>query len=98
MKKLFLFLFSIALVTAATIAQPPPPPLPKSGNKRAPESELKAQSAHVSSSVNDLVHLRFKKAHEKHMAEARRRNKGIVKDVKAVGKGIPKPPAPPKLN
>lgn len=98
MKKLCLFLFSIALVTAATIAQPPPPPLPRSGNKRAPESELKAQGAHVSSSVNDLVHLRFKKAHEKHMAEARRRNKGIVKDVKSVGKSIPKPPPPPKLN
>ena len=98
MKKVFLLLFGIALVTAATIAQPPPPPLPKSGNKRAPESELKAQGAHVNSSVNDLLHLRFKKAHEKHMAEARRRNKGIAKDVKAVGNGIPKPPAPPKLN
>ena len=96
MKKVFVFLFSAALVSGAAMAQPPAPPNP--GNKRAPEAEVKAQGAHVSSSVNDLLHLRFKKAHEKHLAEARRRNKGIEKDVKTVGKGIPKPPAPPRLN
>ena len=96
MKKVFVFLFSAALVSGAAMAQPPAPPNP--GNKRAPEAEVKAQGAHVSSSVNDLLHLRFKKAHEKHLAEARRRNRGIEKDVKTIGKDIPKPPPPPKLN
>lgn len=96
MKKIYLFLFSMVLVSGAAIAQPPAPPA--AGNKRPPVAEVKAQGEHVSSSLNDLLHLRFKKAHEKHLAEARRRNKGIVKDVKAVGKGIPKPPPPPKLN
>ncbi len=98
MKKVYLFLFSVALAAGSVIAQPPVPPgLPNSGNKRAPLPEAKAQGEHVSSSVNDLLHLRFKKAHEKHLAEARRRNKGIIKDVKTVGKSIPKPAAPPKL-
>ncbi len=92
MKKLFIFIFSAVLLSASAIAQPPAPP--KSGDKRAPASELKAQGAHVSSSLNDLAHFRFKKAHEKHLAEARRRNKGIVKDVKAIGADVPKPPAP----
>ena len=96
MKKVYLVLLSVALVSGAAMAQPPAPPGP--GNKRAPAAEVKAQGAHVSSSVNDLLHFRFKKAHEKHLAEARRRNKGIVSDVKTVGKGIPKPPPPPKIN
>jgi len=98
MKKIFLLLFTGALLSGAVIAQPPAPPLPRSGDKRPPGKELKAQGAHVSSSVNDLLHLRFKKAHEKHLAEARRRNKGIVRDVKSVGKEIPKPPPPPRIN
>lgn len=93
MKKLFIFLVSVAFTTGAATAQPPAPP--RSGDKRPPATELKAQGAHVSSSVNDLLHLRFKRAHEKHLAEARRRNKGIVRDVKAIGADVPpRPPAP----
>jgi len=86
MKKLLSFFFSIVLFWGVAGAQ----------EKRPPEKELKAQTEHVKSSGNDLLHLRFKKAHEKHLAEARRRNKGIVKDLNGEGKPLPKP-AEPKL-
>lgn len=83
MKKLLLCLLSAVLVSGAAMAQA----------KRPPEKELKSQVEHVKSSGNDLLHLRFKKAHEKHVAEMNRRNKGIVKDIN--GEGAP-PPAPKK--
>jgi hypothetical protein len=85
MKKLISFLFSIILFWGATTAQ----------EKRPPVKELKSQGEHVKSSGNDLLNLRFKKAHQKHVAEARRRNKGIAKDVNGQGQPLPKPAAPP---
>ncbi|MES2331851.1 MAG: hypothetical protein V4539_19750 [Bacteroidota bacterium] len=85
MKKLVSCLLAITLFCGASMGQ----------EKRPPEKELKAQVNHVKSSGNDLLHLRFKKAHEKHVAEANRRNKGIVKDVNGQGKALPKPATPP---
>ena len=90
MKKLIPVLCSLVLICGTISAQ----------EKRPPEKELKAQGEHVKSSGNDLLHLRFKKAHEKHLAEAKRRNKGIEKDITGQGKPLPKPanlPAPKKL-
>ena len=91
MKKILSTLFCVALFAGATMAQ----------EKRPPAKELKAQGEHIKSSGNDLLHLRFKKAHEKHLAEARRRNNGIAKDVNGQGKPLPRPAAPklpaPKL-
>lgn len=90
MKKLLPFLAGFILFAGSAGAQ----------EKRPPSKELKAQGEHVKSSGNDLLHLRFKKAHEKHLAEAKRRNKGIEKDVTGQGKPLPKPaavPAPRKL-
>ncbi len=84
MKKLLSFFFGIVLFWGAASAQ----------EKRPPVKELQAQGEHIKSSGNDLLHLRFKKAHEKHLAEARRRNQGIVKDIKGEGKPLPKPPEP----
>ncbi|MDB5209953.1 MAG: hypothetical protein JWQ30_780 [Sediminibacterium sp.] len=86
MKKLVSCLLGLTLFCVASMGQ----------EKRPPEKELKAQVNHVKSSGNDLLHLRFKKAHEKHVAEANRRNKGIVKDINGEGKPLPKP-ATPKL-
>jgi hypothetical protein len=86
MKKIVLFLFS-ALVAGMAMAQPPRPPRPPQvlpagkGDKREPIQELHAQGEHVKSSGNDLLHLRFRQAHEKHVAEARRRNRGIARDL-----------------
>jgi hypothetical protein len=65
--------------------------------KRPPEKEFKAQVAHVKSSGNDLLHFRFKKAHEKHVAEMRRRNRGIARDLRGQGTPPPSPPAPKKI-
>lgn len=91
MKKIVSLLLGITLVSATVVAQ----------EKRPPSTEVKSQVDHVKSSGNDLLHLRFKKAHEKHLAEARRRNKGIAKDLNGQGKPLPKPSAPklpaPKL-
>lgn len=90
MKKLLSVLLGITIFCGATMGQ----------QKRAPDKELKAQGDHVKSSGNDLLHLRFKKAHQKHVAEANRRNKGIAKDVKSGTKSLPKPAGPrpaPKL-
>lgn len=81
MKKVFSFLFSVLLFMGIATAQ----------TKRPPDREVKAQADHVKSSGDDLLHLRFKKAHKKHVAEARRRNRGIEKDLD--GKGAP-PPRP----
>lgn len=86
MKKIASLLLGFVLLSATSHEQ----------EKRLPAPEVKAQAAHVKSSGNDLLHLRFKKAHEKHLAEARRRNKGIVKDLTGKGKRLPKPPAPKK--
>jgi hypothetical protein len=87
MKKIMSTLFAVTLLYGAAVAQA----------KRAPEKELKAQTEHVKSSGNDLLHFRFKKAHEKHVAEARRRNQGIAKDLRGEGAPPPKPPAPKKI-
>lgn len=84
MKKLFCILLTAALATGVASAQ----------QKRPPAQELKAQGEHIKSSGNDLLHLRFKRAHEKHLAEARRRNRGIAKDLRGEGQPLPKPPAP----
>src|SRR5471030_1240302 len=84
MKKIVSLLLGAVLLGTAANAQ----------EKRPPATEFKAQVDHVKSSGNDLLHLRFKKAHEKHLAEARRRNKGIVKDLRGEGAPPPKPPAP----
>ncbi|GAC1438812.1 MAG: hypothetical protein NVSMB63_03100 [Sediminibacterium sp.] len=98
MKKLLSFLFGVVFVSGAAMTQPPmpkpapPPPLPRSADKRPPDRELNAQGEHVKSSVDDLVHLRFRRAHEKHVAEARRRNRGIAKDVQSIGGTLPTPP------
>jgi hypothetical protein len=85
MKKLIPFLCSLVLFCSTLSAQ----------EKRPPAKELKAQGEHVKSSGNDLLHLRFKKAHEKHVAEAKRRNKGIAKDINGQGQPLPKPATPP---
>lgn len=84
MKKLFCIILAGTLTTGVALAQ----------QKRPPVQELKAQGKHVESSGNDLLHLRFKRAHEKHLAEARRRNRGIAKDLRGEGQPLPKPPAP----
>ncbi len=86
MKKIISLLLGAVLLGTAANAQ----------EKRPPAAELKAQTEHVKSSGNDLLHFRFKKAHEKHLAEARRRNRGIVKDINGEGQPLPKPPAPKK--
>jgi hypothetical protein len=52
---------------------------------------------HVKSSGNDLLHLRFKKAHEKHVAEMKRRNRGIARDLRGKGAPPPTPPPPKKI-
>lgn len=85
MKKLVSCLLGITLFCGASIGQ----------EKRPPEKELKSQENHVKSSGNDLLHLRFKKAHQKHVAEANRRNRGIAKDINSAGRDLPKPPARP---
>ncbi|MEO8174064.1 MAG: hypothetical protein ABI581_13310 [Sediminibacterium sp.] len=85
MKKLLPFFAGIILFAGSAGAQA----------KRTPDKEVKAQAEHVKSSGNDLLHLRFKKAHEKHLAEAKRRNKGIEKDVTGKGQPLPKPKTPP---
>jgi len=82
MKKLLFILVFGTLISSASYAQ----------EKRPPAKEFEAQVHHVSSSGNDLLHLRFKKAHEKHLAEARRRNRGIAKDLRGEGAPPPKPP------
>ncbi len=87
MKKLIACLLSVAFISGAAMAQ----------EKRPPEKELKSQVEHVKSSGNDLLHLRFKKAHEKHVAEMNRRNKGIAKDLKGEGAPPPTPPPPKKV-
>jgi len=87
MKKLLVCLFSAILISGAAMAQA----------KRPPEKELKSQVEHVKSSGNDLLHLRFKQAHEKHVAEMKRRNNGIVKDLNGQGTPPPTPPAPKKV-
>jgi hypothetical protein len=87
MKKLLACLFGTVLISGAAMGQ----------EKRPPEKEFKAQAEHVKSSGNDLLHLRFKKAHEKHVAEMNRRNKGIVKDLNGQGTPPPTPPAPKKI-
>lgn len=84
MKKLIAFLFCTVAIVFTVVAQ----------DKRPPAAELKAQKNHVASSGNDLLHLRFKKAHEKHVAEMKRRNSGIAKDLRGEGKPLPKPKAP----
>ncbi len=84
MKKLIPFMLSMILFIGTAIAQ----------DKRPPVPEAKAQANHVKSSGNDLLHLRFKKAHEKHVAEMKRRNNGIAKDLRGEGKPLPKPAAP----
>jgi hypothetical protein len=83
MKKLLICLFATSLFSAPGMAQ----------EKRPPKKELKAQMSHVKSSGNDLLHLRFKRAHEKHVAEMKRRNRGIAKDLR--GEGAPPPTPPP---
>lgn len=85
MKKIISFLFCTTLLWAAASGQA----------KRPPETELKAQKNHVKSSGSDLLHLRFKKAHKKHVAEAARRNRGIEKDLDGKGQALPKPKGPP---
>lgn len=85
MKKLLPLTLGLLLFTVAGNAQ----------EKRPPAQEFKAQAEHVKSSGNDLLHLRFKKAHEKHVAEMKRRNKGIAKDLRGEGQPLPKPKAPP---
>ncbi len=87
MKKLLICIFTTALFSAPAIAQ----------EKRPPEKELKAQVRHVKSSGNDLLHLRFKKAHEKHVAEMKRRNRGIARDLRGKGAPPPTPPPPKKI-
>lgn len=87
MKKILSFVLSAVLFCTAASAQ----------EKRPPVKEAKSQAEHIKSSGNDLLHLRFKKAHEKHVAEMNRRNKGIVKDLKGEGAPPPKPPAPKKI-
>lgn len=92
MKKLALFLFSTFLVAGMAMAQPPKPPPPPLA-KRDVGSDVKRQGEHVKSSGNDLLHLRFKKAHEKHVAEAKRKNRGLANDLGI--KKIKLPPPPP---
>ena len=87
MKKLLSIMVDNTLTCGASKAQ----------EKRMPEKEIKAQGEHVKSSGNDLLHLHFKKAHQKHVAEARRRNRGIDKDLRGVGAPPPPPPAPKKV-
>ncbi len=87
MKKLLVLLFSVTQFCVAALSQ----------EKRPPAKELKAQGNHIKSSGNDLLHLRFKAAHEKHLAEARRRNKGIARDLRGEGAPPPKPPAPRRI-
>ena len=87
MKKLITCLFGAACISGTAMAQA----------KRPPEKELKAQVNHVKSSGNDLLHLRFKQAHEKHVAEMQRRNKGIAKDLRGEGAPPPTPPPPKKI-
>lgn len=87
MKKVLSLLLIALICSAAVSAQ----------EKRPPAKEAKAQVEHVKSSGNDLLHFRFKKAHEKHVAEMSRRNKGIVKDLNGEGAPPPKPPAPKKI-
>ena len=84
MKKILSLFLCATLIGAAANAQ----------DKRPPVKELKSQGDHVKSSGNDLLHLRFKKAHEKHVAEMKRRNNGIAKDLRGQGTPPPKPPAP----
>ena len=95
MKKLVLFLF--IAVSGGAMAQPPipPPTKPPIGplESRDVGKDLKTQGSHVKSSGNDLLHLRFKKAHEKHVAEMKRKNRGIAKDLGI--KGVL--PPPPKI-
>ena len=101
MKKIVLFLFCAALVSGAAMAQPPlprppagqPPALPVPP-KRDVGNDVKSQASHVKSSGDDLLHLRFKKAHEKHVAEMKKKNRGIAKDLGI--KGV-LPPPPPKI-
>ncbi len=87
MKKILSLLLCATLVSGALLAQDKKPPL----------KELKSQGDHVKSSGNDLLHFRFKKAHEKHVAEMKRRNNGIAKDLRGQGAPPPKPPAPKKI-
>ncbi len=85
MKKILsLFLFPLLLCIAASAQE-----------KKPPAKELKSQANHVKSSGNDLLHFRFKKAHEKHVAEMKRRNRGIAKDLNGQGAPPPRPAAPP---
>ena len=87
MKKILSVMLGAVLFCATASAQ----------EKRPPVKEAKSQAEHVKSSGNDLLHLRFKKAHEKHVAEMKRRNNGIAKDVSGQGAPPPKPPAPKKI-
>jgi len=95
MKKSLLILFGAALVSVSAMAQPPkPPPAPIPVENRNVLTDLKTQGEHVKSSGNDLLHLRFKKAHEKHVAEMKRKNDGIAK---VLGIKVQAPPPPPKV-
>ena len=87
MKKILSVLLGAVLCCTAVSAQENRPPL----------KEAKSQAEHVKSSGNDLLHFRFKKAHEKHVAEMNRRNKGIVRDLNGEGAPPPKPPATKKI-
>jgi len=93
MKKFVLFLFSTVLVAGMAMAQPPRPPAPPLA-KRDVGNDLKTQGRHVKSSGNDLLHFRFKKAHQKHVAEAKRKNRGLANDLGI--KKIKLPPPPPR--
>lgn len=93
MKKLVLFLFSTVLVAGMAMAQQPKPPAPPLA-KRDVGNDLKTQERHVKSSGNDLLHLRFKKAHQKHVAEAKKKNRGLANDLGI--KKIKLPPPPPR--
>jgi len=81
MKKLISVLFGVALFCGAALGQ----------EKRPPGREISAQAEHVRSSGNDLLHFRFRQAHEKHLAEAKRRKEGIARDLRGEGEPLPKP-------